>query len=142
MKLNLETFSTFIKHQGPFDWAVTMNLKKRHPYYQTYITPEISEKTGRHFLAVVNKSIFKRKYRHNKLNSIFCMEHGKLEKRSHLHFAIGSPSNIDKHCVYLELRKASKKLDWIKGDIDIRPYQNAGWLNYLLKTGFDSVVLH
>jgi len=70
------------------------------------------------------------------------MEHGKLEKRYHLHFAIGSPPNIDKHCVYLELRKASKKLDWIKGDIDIRPYQNAGWLNYLLKTGFDSVVLH
>jgi len=129
MKLNLETYSTFIKHQGPFDWAVTMNLKKRHPYYQTYITPEISEKTGRHFLSVINKSIFKRKYRHYKLNSIFCMEHGKLEKRSHLHFAIGSPPNIDKHCVYLELRKASKKLDWIKGDIDIRPYQNAGWLN-------------
>ena len=41
-----------------------------------------------------------------------------------------------------EIEKASKKLDWIKGDIDIIPYQNAGWLNYLLKTGFDSVVLH
>ena len=70
------------------------------------------------------------------------MEYGKLEKRSHLHFAIGGPPNIDKHYVYLELRNASKKLDWIKGGIDIRPYQSSGWLNYLLKTGFDSVVLH
>jgi hypothetical protein len=33
-------------------------------------------------------------------------------------------------------------MDWVKGDIHIAPYRDAGWLDYLLKTGFDGVVLH
>jgi hypothetical protein len=41
-----------------------------------------------------------------------------------------------------QLNKAYKKMDWVKGDIHITPYQDKGWLDYLLKTGFDSVVLH
>jgi hypothetical protein len=41
-----------------------------------------------------------------------------------------------------QLNKAYKKMDWVKGDIHIAPYQDKGWLEYLLKTGFESVVLH
>jgi len=143
VKPSINDISKFLATQGPFDWAVTMNLKKRHPIYQTHITPQIFEQTGWHYLSLTNKALFKRQYRygHVKLNCVFCMEIGGLEKRPHLHFAIGNPSNIDKHDVYLKLRNASKKLDWIKGDIDIRPYQNKGWLNYLLKTGFERVLL-
>jgi len=137
-------WASFLHKQGPFDWAVTMNLKKRHPHYQTYLTPQIFEQTGRHYLSLVNKGLFKRKYRngHAKLNGIFCMEVGGQEKRPHLHFAVGSKNQLLKEDLLRQLNKSYKKMDWVKGDIHITPYQDAGWLEYLLKTGFESVVLH
>ncbi len=144
MKPSINDISRFLDSQGPFDWAVTMNLKKRHPVYQTYITPQIFEQTGRHYLSLVNKGLFKRQYRygHAKLNGIFCMELGGIEKRPHLHFAVGLKNKLGKEELLSQLNKAYKKMDWVKGDIHITPYQNIGWLDYLLKTGFDSVVLH
>jgi hypothetical protein len=144
MKPSISDISRFLDSQGPFDWAVTMNLKKRHPIYQTYITPQIFELTGRHYLSLVNKGLFKRQYRygHTKLNGIFCMELGGKEKRPHLHFANGFKNELGKEELLSQLNKAYKKMDWVKGDIHITPYQDAGWLDYLLKTGFDSVVLH
>jgi hypothetical protein len=77
-----------------------------------------------------------------KLNGIFCMEIGDLEKRPHLHFAIGSNNELHKEDFLRQLTKAYKKMDWVKGDIHITPYQDSGWLEYLLKSGFDKVVLH
>jgi hypothetical protein len=144
MKPSISDISRFLDSQGPFDWAVTMNLKKRHPIYQAYITPQIFEQTGRHYLSLVNKGLFKRQYRygHAKLNGIFCMELGGIEKRPHLHFAVGLKNEPGKEELLSQLNKAYKKMDWVKGDIHITPYQDAGWLDYLLKTGFDSVVLH
>lgn len=144
MKPSKDEILQFLNGLGPFDWAVTMNLKKRHPHYQTQITPQIFEKTGRHYLSLVNKALFKRQYRygHAKLNGIFCMEIGGIEKRPHLHFAIGCNGRFHKEAVLRELNKAYRKLDWIKGGIHIVPYKDAGWLGYLVKTGFDSVVLH
>lgn len=144
MKPNINDVSRFLNSQGPFDWAVTMNLKKRHPIYQTYITPQIFEQTGRHYLSLVNKGLFKRqcRYGHSKLNGIFCMEFGGIENRPHLHFAVGLKNELGKEELLSQLNKAYKKMDWVKGDIHIAPYQNVGWLDYLLKTGFDSVVLH
>jgi hypothetical protein len=144
MKPSISDISRFLDSKGPFDWAVTMNLKKRHPIYQTYITPQIFEQTGRHYLSLVNKGLFKRQYRygHAKLNGIFCMELGGIEKRPHLHFAVGLKNELGKEELLSQLNKAYKKMDWVKGDIHIKPYQDAGWLDYLLKTGFDSVVLH
>ena len=144
MKPSISDISRFLDSQGPFDWAVTMNLKKRHPIYQTYITPQIFEQTGRHYLSLVNKGLFKRQYRygHAKLNGIFCMELGGIEKRPHLHFAVGLKNELGKEELLSQLNKAYKKMDWVKGDIHITTYQDKGWLDYLLKTGFDSVVLH
>jgi hypothetical protein len=144
MKPSIRDISTFLDSQGPFDWAVTINLKKRHPIFQTYITPQIFEQTGRHYLSLVNKGLFKRQYRygHAKLNGIFCMELGGIEKRPHLHFAVGLKNELGKEELLSQLNKAYKKMDWVKGDIHIAPYQDVGWLDYLLKTGFDSVVLH
>ena len=144
MKPSISDISRFLDSQGPFDWAVTMNLKKRHPIYQTYLTPQIFEQTGRHYLSLVKKGLFKRQYRygHAKLNGIFCMELGGIEKRPHLHFAVGLKNELGKEELLSQLNKAYKKMDWVKGDIHIAPYEDAGWLDYLLKTGFDSVVLH
>ena len=144
MKPRISDISRFLDSQGPFDWAVTMNLKKRHPIFQTYLTPQIFEQTGRHYLSLVNKGLFKRQYRygHAKLNGIFCMELGGIEKRPHLHFAVGLKNELGKEELLSQLNKAYKKMDWVKGDIHITPYQDVGWLDYLLKTGFDSVVLH
>jgi hypothetical protein len=144
MKPSIRDISRFLGCQGPFDWAVTMNLKKRHPIYRTYITPQIFEQTGRHYLSLVNKGLFKRQYRygHAKLNGIFCMELGGIEKRPHLHFAVGLKNELGKEELLSQLNKAYKKMDWVKGDIHITPYQDAGWLDYLLKTGFDSVIFH
>ncbi len=143
MKPNIEIFSNFIKNQGPFDWAVTMNLMKRHPKYQTYITPETFQNTGHHYLSLVNKRLFKRQYRYGymKLNSVFCMEYGE-QKRPHLHFAIGCPSQIDKNSVLTELYRSHKMMDWVKGKVHITPYHSQGWINYILKTGFESIAIH
>jgi hypothetical protein len=144
MRPSKEEILYFLDRLGPFDWAVTINLKKRHPIYQTYITPQIFEQTGRHYLSLVNKGLFKRQYRygHAKLNGIFCVELGGIEKRPHLHFAVGLKNELGKEELLSQLNKAYKKMDWVKGDIHITPYQDKGWLDYLLKTGFDSVVLH
>ncbi len=134
----------FLDSQGPFDRAVTINLKKRHSIYQNYITPQIVEQTGRHYLSMVNKGLLRRPYRygHAKLNGIFCMEIGVLDKRQHLHFAIGSNNKLHKEELLRQLNKAYKRMDWGKGDIHIAPYKDTGWLDYLLKTGFENVVLH
>ena len=136
-------WTDFLHKQGPFNWAVTMNLKKRHPYYQNHITPQIFEQTGRHYLSLVNKGLFKRQYRygHTKLNGIFCMELGGIEKRPHLHFAIGSKNQLIKEDLLRQLNESYKKMDWVKGSIHITPYRDTGWIEYLLKTGFDSIVL-
>lgn len=144
MSPSREDIVQFLKTLGPFDWAVTMNLKKRHPPYQTQMTPQIFEQTGRHYLSLVNKGLFKRQYRygHKKLNGIFCMELGGIEKRPHIHFAIGSQNHLHREELLIQLNKAYKKLDWAKGNIHITPYQNTGWLEYIIKTGFESVVLH
>jgi len=138
-----DDFLRFLIGRGSFDWAVTINLMKRHPRYQTYITPEIFEKTGRHYLALVNKRIFKRQYQygHIRLNSIFCMEYGE-HKRPHLHFAIGSPPQTDKDSVLAELYRSYKLMDWVKGEVHITPYHSSVWINYILKTGFESIAIH
>jgi len=144
MRPSKEEILHFLNRLGPFDWAVTINLKKRHPIYEAYITPQIFEQTGRHYLSLVNKGLFKRqcRYGHSKLNGIFCMELGSIEIRPHLHFAVGLKNELGKEVLLSQLNKAYKKMDWVKGDIHIAPYRDAGWLDYLLKTGFDGVVLH
>ena len=70
------------------------------------------------------------------------MELGGIEKHPHLHFTVGLKNELGKEELLSQLNKAYKNMDWVKGDIHIAPYQDVGWLDYHLKTGFDSVVLH
>ncbi len=132
----------FLSSQGNFDFALTINLKKRHPKYLTYINPEIAQKTGVWFLKALNREIFKRGYRygHSRVKSILCIEKGVLEQRTHLHIAIEKPSQISQQIFTEKIYLVYEKMDWRYGEIHVEPYFSNGWIYYLLKNGLDSIV--
>ena len=135
--------SNFLIRQGPFDLAVTVNLKKRHPNYHINNSPEIAEKTGRWFIGRLNENLLRRKYRykHSQLRTVCSVEKGLVERRLHLHLAIGMPPHINKAEFIKTIIKIHKKMDWAYGEIHIAPYINDGWIDYLQKEGFESVLL-
>jgi len=90
-----QEISNFLIRQGPFDLAVTVNLKKRHQKYHLINSPEIAEKTGRWFIGRLNEDVLRRKYRykHEQLRTVCSVEKGLIEKRFHLHIALGIPNH-------------------------------------------------
>lgn len=141
---DLKAFVTrFLASQGPFDIAVTINLKKRHPIHHINNSLEHAEKSGRWFIQRLNESVLKRKYRFNcgQLNSICSIEKGSIEKRLHLHLALGIPSHVKQSDFINKLNKIHKKMDWAYGELHLSPYLNSGWIEYISKEGFDSVLL-
>ena len=141
-KPSIKEVTGFLGAQGPFDLAVTVNLKKRHHIYQINNSHELAEKSGYWLINRLNESVLKRRYRHRneRLKSICSVEKG-VEKRLHLHLAIGIPADINKYQFISKLNKIHRKMDWAYGELHIAPYLNDGWLNYICKEGFDSVLL-
>ena len=133
----------FLTSNGPFHIAVTVNLKKRHHLYQVNNSLELAEKSGYWLIDRLNDSVFKRKYRFRKerLNSICAVEKGEIEKRFHLHLALGIPNHVSEHEFLNKLKKVHKKMEWAYGEPYISKYINTGWIDYICKEGFDSVLL-
>lgn len=134
---------TFLDGLGPFSYAATINLKKRHPRHLLYMTPEIFEHSGRWFVSALNKQVLKRRYKygHEKLSSIFCMEKGSLNQRPHLHLALGRPLTVSDEEFVERLRYVHQRMDWAYGDMHVAPYQNSQWINYMIKGGFSNIVI-
>ena len=142
-KPSIREVTEFLVNQGPFDLAVTVNLMKRHPIHRINNSLEYAEKSGYWLIKRLNESIFKRKYRvgYERLNSICCVEKGSIEKRLHLHLALGIPTQIKQSEFIDNLKKIHKKMDWAHGEVHLSPYLNEGWIDYICKEGFDSVLL-
>lgn len=142
-KPSTQEATEFLANQGPFDLAVTVNLKKRHPIHQINNSIEQAEKSGYWLIKRLNESIFKRKYRagYKQLNLICCVEKGSIKKRLHLHLALGIPTHINQSEFIDNLKKIHKKMDWAYGGIHLSPYLTDGWIEYISKEGFDSVLL-
>lgn len=142
-KPSSQEVTEFLAKQGPFDLAVTVNLKKRHPIHQINNSIEQAEKSGRWLIKRLNERILKRKYRvgYERLNSICCVEKGDIEKRLHLHLALGIPTHIERSEFIGYLMKIHKKMDWAYGEVHLSPYLTNGWIEYISKEGFDSVLL-
>lgn len=142
---NLQTeIIEFLKNLGPFNYSVTVNLKKRNPKLNVYSNHEQWEKSAQWFISALNKKILKRAYRygHQKLNSITAVEIGSLNKRPHIHMALGIPPQISHETCIQTINEVHQRMDWSYGEIHIMPYQDSGWIKYLIKEGFDRVVLH
>jgi hypothetical protein len=142
-KPSTQEVSKFLASQGPFDFAVTVNLKKRHHIYQVNNSHELAEKSGYWLISRLNESVLKRKYRykHEQLRTICSVERGLVEKRFHLHLALGTPAYISQ-CEFInKLIKLHKKMEWAHGDIYVTPYHSDGWINYISKEGLDSILL-
>lgn len=134
---------SFLDSIGPFNYAATINLKKRHPSHLVYMNQEIFEHSGRWFISTLNKLVLKRRYKygHERLKSLFCMEKGKLNQRPHLHLAIGRPLTIGDDEFIRKITAVHKKMDWAHGQIHITPYESSKWINYMIKDGFSSLVI-
>lgn len=131
----------FLEKLGPFDYAITVNLKKRHPTYKLYINQEIADKTAQWFYQALSKKTLGRKYKykHASLKGIYSVEVGSLEKRHHIHMAIGKPPNVS-DSVFLDiLNNVYKKMDWKYKDIHLTRYHSSRWIEYLMKEGFEKV---
>ena len=142
-KPNPQDISMFLASRGPFDLAVTVNLKKRHHIYQVNNSHEFAVRSGYWLVDRLNEGILKRKYRYKneQLRTICSLERGPTEKRFHLHLALGIPANISR-CGFIErLVKLHKKMEWAHGDIYITPYHSDAWIDYISKEGFDSILL-
>lgn len=137
---NLDCLS-FLEKMGPFNYAITMNLKKRHPIYKIYVNQEIADKTVKWFYQALSKKTLGRKlkYKHASLRGIYSVEVGSLERRHHIHMAIGKPSHISEYEFLEKLNSIYKKMDWRYGDIHLTSYQSSKWIEYLMKEGFEKV---
>lgn len=135
--------SKFLADQGPFDLAVTVNLKKRHNIYQVNNSLELAEQSGYWLMGRLNESVLKRKYRYKneQLKSVCSVERGLAEKRFHLHLALGIPADISRHEFIDRLIRLHKKMEWAYGDIYVAPYHSEGWISYISKEGLDSILL-
>lgn len=134
---------SFLERLGPFDYAITINLKKWHPTYKAYINNEIADKTAKWFYRAINKKIFKRQFRYNYrcINGIYSVEIGDLEKRHHIHMALGKPTHISNIEFSEKLKHVYQKMDWKHGEIHLTQYHNNHWIKYLMKEGFEKVGL-
>ena len=134
----------FLEDLGPFHYSVTINLKKRHPRFDVYSTYEQWEKSAGWLVSAINKKIFKRAYRydHKKINSISAIEVGNINKRPHIHMALGFPTEVSCDQCMQSLIEVHRKMDWSYGEMHIEPYQDSGWIKYIMKEGFDRVALH
>jgi len=137
---NLDCIS-FLEKIGPFDYAITINLKKRHPTYKIYINDEIAHKTAHWFFRAINKKTLGRKYRykHESLAGIYSVEIGDLEKRHHIHMAISKPMSISSTTFMEKLKVVFENMDWKHGEIHFTQYHDSHWIKYLMKEGFEQV---
>ena len=132
----------WLDKRGSFTHAVTINLKKRHPLFGTWISDDIAFQTASRFVRHLGRFLLKRKYRygHDNINAVVTLERGSQFGRWHLHMALEKPINCSPSVFCKAIESVSAKLDWVRGDLDIRPYQSAGWMSYMIKGGRDSLV--
>jgi hypothetical protein len=141
-KVIQEAAVDFLNSWGTFTHSATINFAKYLPSERIYFTREHGEKTATWFINRVNRHIYKRayKYGHKAINAISCFEVG-TSGRPHIHLAFGCPSHIPKPEFDTVLYTIHSRMDWRKGEIDIRPYKSDGWIRYICKSGFENILI-
>ena len=145
MKKHFELTPTaeWLNQMGNYTHALTINLKKRHSVHRVWINEDIAAQTAFRLVSHLGRYLFRRRHRkgYEKINAVVSLERGNQFDRWHLHAAIEKPIQYNSEEFRAAICHVTSKLDWCRKDIHIQEYESAGWMDYMLKNGNDSLVV-
>ena len=116
--------------------AVTLTMKQR--FGGRVIDPVTASANMRHFLNVLNQTVFGNAYRrHGKRLTVIPILEMSAWDRLHYHVTMEVPDRFDSETFADLIRSSWSRTDLGYNEIDIQPLYSKGWIEYCLKK-FDS----
>lgn len=120
---------------APWTHAYTVTCKRRS-VRNLPVTEDILVDTARHFIRRINLRCFGKRARRERLVPVVVtLGWGCYGDHPHLHFCFASPAGIPFAAFSLILDEEARKTFWIDRQRRIKPYRDAGWLEYLIEHG-------
>lgn len=127
-----------VEWMQPFQQHITHACTFTFKQYvgDTKITPAHAWKYWDNYCKYLNRLIYKHAAKnHGKSLLILPVLHGEMfGERLHFHAAIGC---IDKSISFEKLKAlinvAWRKMRWTLNETEVKPYEDAGWINYMLR---------
>ncbi len=122
--------------------AVTLTFKKYLRAYGQRLTERTVEKSVLWFLSRLNRLC----YGNSAKRRGFCvgvatvLHKGGSGDNLHAHLALVAPLGMQYNEFKIRILKAATANDWIDRQCDIKPYQNKGWLKYMLHEGNEALI--
>ena len=120
--------------------GVTLTMKQEGDHGK--LTSEISSQNFRHFMNVLNRQIYKQKFkRYKKRLKVIPVIENSYKDRLHLHTIIEIPSNINTNEYCDLIRRLWKETNYGRQQVHIHKQINSGWTEYItkFKSSFDDV---
>ena len=124
-------------------WIVAATFTcKRKTGLNIPITEDILVDTARHFIRRVNLRCYGRRARRSQLLPVVVtFGWGCYGDHPHLHFCFALPDGMSFAAFSKILNKEADKTSWIDRQRCIKPYQDFGWLEYLIEHGTSNLIV-
>lgn len=141
-KAKLSKYATpWLSNLGDWDLSVTLTFSRN----KAGAHPPISsiQKCCRLFLSRLNRRIFTRNgVRRNdyRIASAAVIGTGAYGDHPHAHWVLACPKNMTKVIFANVVAEVARSTKGVGLQIDVQPYRDKGWLNYMIDHGFDGLI--
>ena len=144
-RTKLEWFRFATKHFPPDNsYAVTLNLRQstfNDRGDRLHISIQSANQNLRHFLNLMNRQTFGNHFKRKKMRlGCFPVLERSTAGNLHYHLVLRNTHSEDynPHAMNILIKELSKKTWFGYGDVDVRPHEGHGWVDYILKAVNDN----
>jgi hypothetical protein len=136
-----EKWVRWLDSLAPWTHAATFTCKRKS-VRNLPITENILVDTAKHLIRRVNLRCYgKRARRSQLLPVVVTFGWGCYGDHPHLHFCFALPEEMSFEAFSAILKKEANKTIWIDRQRCIKPYQDFGWMDYLIEHGTTNLIV-
>ena len=136
-----EKWVKWLDSLAPWTHAATFTCK-RNSARNLPINEVILVDTARHFIRRVNFRCYGKRARRSQLLPVVVTHGwGCYGDHPHLHFCFAHPDAMSFEAFSEVLNEEANKTVWINRQRSIKPYQDFGWLEYLIEHGTSNLIV-
>lgn len=134
-------WSEWLHEVAAWSLAVTITFKRYHEGQS--INHSIAQAALSHTLRVLDVYCFgKRGVKQGQhVGTAAVLSWGAYGQQPHAHLALSTPSDMSVEVLQERFEQAADKTNWLARERVVKPYRDAGWINYLIDHNPDNLVV-
>ena len=145
MRPRLRDWVSFFSEVGANDWrlAGTITLRSVEPKTAKPIHPDVATSTAKYLLNRLNKAVYRHRAKKQgaTVSSMMVLGKNALGDVTHIHFTFGLPEGMGYPAFEALVSATVRSLYWCDKQLDLKPYRDHGWLNYVLAHGTENLII-